>query len=111
MSSTLNEPSNYNTAVQAFGPMAASIDYMIDAAQRTVLFWDVLCKRGNQYREQAADDAAHVLSYPNAIITSRLKKNVGTIAFSSRKRPRRSLKVWARQNVRWSASTRSSEQL
>ena len=68
MNSNLSEPSINTTAVQAFGPMAASIDYMIDAAQRTVLFWDVLRERGNQYREQAANDAAHVLSYPFEVI-------------------------------------------
>ena len=43
---------------QAFGPLPPAIDYMIDAAQRTVLFWDVLRERGNQYREQAAKLAA-----------------------------------------------------
>ena len=48
MNSNLSEPSINTTAVQAFGPMAASIDYMIDAAQRAVLFWDVLRERGNQ---------------------------------------------------------------
>ena len=62
MNSNLSEPS-INTAVKHLAPWVASIDYMIDAAQRTVLFWDVLRERGNQYREQAANDAAHVLSY------------------------------------------------
>src|SRR4026209_2676628 len=68
MNSNLSEPSINTPAVQAFGPMAASIDYMVDAVQRTVLFWDVMRKRGNQYREQAANDTAHVLSYPFEVI-------------------------------------------
>src|SRR6186713_3004260 len=68
MNSNLSEPSINTPAVQAFGPMAASIDYMVDAVQRTVLFWDVMRERGNQYREQAANDAAHVLSYPFEVI-------------------------------------------
>ncbi len=38
-------------------------DYVIDAAQRTVLFWDVMRARGNQYVEHTAQDAPHVLSY------------------------------------------------
>ncbi len=32
-------------------------------AQRSVLFWDVLRQRGNQYREHVAETAPHVLSY------------------------------------------------
>ena len=68
MNSNLSKPSNSTAALQAFGPLATSIDYMIDAAQRTVLFWDVMRERGNQYREQAANDTAHVLSYPFEVI-------------------------------------------
>jgi hypothetical protein len=30
---------------------------MVDAAQRTVLFWDVLRQRGNQYLEHMAKQA------------------------------------------------------
>jgi pimeloyl-ACP methyl ester carboxylesterase len=37
--------------------------YGIDAAQRSVLFWDVLRQRGNQYREHIAENAPHVLDY------------------------------------------------
>ena len=36
---------------------------MIDAAERSVLFWDVLGQRGNQYREHLADTTPHVLDY------------------------------------------------
>jgi pimeloyl-ACP methyl ester carboxylesterase len=39
------------------------LDYLTDAAQRTVLFWDVMRQRGNQYREHAARTAPHVLSF------------------------------------------------
>ena len=53
---------------QAFGPLPPAIDYMIDAAQRTVLFWDVLRERGNQYREHAAKFGPHVLSYAFEVI-------------------------------------------
>jgi hypothetical protein len=37
------------------------MDYMVDAAQRTVLFWDVMRQRGNQYREHLAETVPHVL--------------------------------------------------
>jgi hypothetical protein len=35
--------------------------YLVDAAQRTILFWDVLRQRGNQYREHMAKQAPNVL--------------------------------------------------
>jgi uncharacterized protein DUF3141 len=46
-----------------FGMFAAAMGYAIDAAQRSVLFWDVLRQRGNQYREHLAENAPHVLDY------------------------------------------------
>ena len=39
------------------------LDYMIDATQRTILFWDVMRQRGNAYREHLAETAPHVLDY------------------------------------------------
>ena len=38
-------------------------EYLIDAAQRTVLYWDVMRQRGNQYRDHMAQTAPHVLDY------------------------------------------------
>lgn len=38
-------------------------DYAFDAAQRSVLFLDVLRQRGNQYREHLAEAVPHVLNY------------------------------------------------
>src|SRR5437588_9349545 len=46
-----------------FGAFAPAMDYMMDAAQRSVLFWDVMRQRGNQYREHLAETAPHVLDY------------------------------------------------
>jgi hypothetical protein len=51
-----------------FGPFAPAADYMIDAAQRTVLFWDVMRQRGNQYRAHLAETAPHVLDYEVELI-------------------------------------------
>jgi len=47
----------------AVGPFAPALEYMIDAAQRSVLFWDVMRQRGNQYREHLAKTVPHVLDY------------------------------------------------
>lgn len=48
------------------------MDYMIDAAQRSVLYWDVMRQRGNQYRAHAEKTAPHVLSYtPEVVIDGR----------------------------------------
>ena len=43
-----------------FGP---AIEYMVDSAQRSVLFWDVMRQRGNQYRDHLEETAPHVLDY------------------------------------------------
>jgi pimeloyl-ACP methyl ester carboxylesterase len=39
------------------------MEYMVDAAQRSVLFWDVMRERGNRYREHLAETVPHVLDY------------------------------------------------
>ena len=46
-----------------FGLFAPAMEYMVDATQRSVLFWDVMRQRGNQYREHLAETAPHVLDY------------------------------------------------
>jgi pimeloyl-ACP methyl ester carboxylesterase len=48
-----------------FGP---AFEYLIDAGQRSVLFWDVMRQRGNQYREHLAETAPHVLDYDFELI-------------------------------------------
>jgi pimeloyl-ACP methyl ester carboxylesterase len=51
-----------------FGMLGSAVGYMIDAGQRTVLFWDVMRQRGNQYREHLAETTPHVLSYEAELI-------------------------------------------
>jgi hypothetical protein len=41
----------------------AAAEYWIDAAQRSILFWDVMRQRGNGYREHLAETVPHVLEY------------------------------------------------
>ena len=51
-----------------FGLFAPAMEYMVDAAQRTVLFWDTMRQRGNQYREHLSETAPHVLDYEVELI-------------------------------------------
>ncbi len=51
-----------------FGMFAPAMDYMVDAAQRTVMFWDVMRQRGNQYREHLAETAPHVLDFQAELV-------------------------------------------
>jgi len=51
-----------------WGPFGPVFDYARDAAERTVLFWDVMRRRGNQYREHLAETAPHVLDFAGELI-------------------------------------------
>jgi hypothetical protein len=55
-------------AVSPLGMSAPAIDYLVDAAQRSVLFWDVMRQRGNQYRAHLAQSAPHVLDYKAELV-------------------------------------------
>ena len=52
-------------AAQAWGPLGA---YMTDAMQRTILFWDVLRQRSDQYYEQKSKAVPHVLSFDAELV-------------------------------------------
>ena len=54
-----------NTALQAWGPVG---EYMTDAMQRTVLFWDVMRQRSDQYYAQKAKAVPHVLSFDAELV-------------------------------------------
>jgi pimeloyl-ACP methyl ester carboxylesterase len=56
-------PGQNQKFMQTFGMLAPAFEYFVDAAQRTVLFWDVMRQRGNQFREHLAKAAPHVLDY------------------------------------------------
>jgi pimeloyl-ACP methyl ester carboxylesterase len=47
----------------SIGLFGDGVEYMIDAAQRSILFWDVVRQRGNQYQEYFTKTAPHVLDY------------------------------------------------
>ena len=48
---------------KTLGPASPAVEYMLDALQRSVLFWDVMRQRGNQYRDHLSETAPHVLDY------------------------------------------------
>jgi hypothetical protein len=54
-----------NAAMQAWG---APGSYMIDAVQRTILFWDVLRQRSDQYYAQKEKAVPHVLSFDAELV-------------------------------------------
>ena len=60
MTLELNEKTG---SVSPRGMFEAAIEYLVDSGQRSILFWDVLRQRGNQYHEHLAKDAPHVLDY------------------------------------------------
>jgi pimeloyl-ACP methyl ester carboxylesterase len=44
------------------------VSYLVDAGQRSVLYWDVMRRRGNQYLEQMAKEVPHVLQFDYEMI-------------------------------------------
>src|SRR6187399_129271 len=50
------------------GLVAAAVEYMVDAGQRSVLFLDIMRQRGDQYREHLSQTAPHVLQYACELI-------------------------------------------
>src|SRR5258706_444987 len=62
--------SSPGTFAPTLGIFAPAMEYMVDAAQRSVLFWDVMRQRGNQYREHLAGTVPNVLDYEVELILS-----------------------------------------
>ncbi len=63
--STDHQQSSSNTSLGIFAP---AFEYMVDAAQRSVLFCDVMRQRSNQYREHLAETVPHVLDYKAELV-------------------------------------------
>jgi pimeloyl-ACP methyl ester carboxylesterase len=58
---------------KTFNPFSAykdMLEYLVDAGQRTILYWDVMRQRGNQYEEHMAQTAPHVLQFEHELIVS-----------------------------------------
>jgi pimeloyl-ACP methyl ester carboxylesterase len=61
--SSIPQYRQFGDMMQNLGPFAPAVEYMCDAAQRSILFWDVMRQRGNQYRERLAETVPHVLEF------------------------------------------------
>ena len=57
-----------NSAGAGLGLFGAAVEYALDAAQRGILFLDVMRERGNQYREHLSQAAPHVLEYQVEVV-------------------------------------------
>ncbi|MBV8838163.1 MAG: DUF3141 domain-containing protein, partial [Alphaproteobacteria bacterium] len=64
----LSESDLLQNGFAMFGPFGSAMEYMADAAQRSVLFFDVMRQRGNQYHAHLAETAPHVLDYPVELV-------------------------------------------
>jgi pimeloyl-ACP methyl ester carboxylesterase len=56
---------------ESVNPMVAFqalTEYLIDAGQRSVLYWDVMRQRGNQYLEHMSKTVPHVLQFDHELI-------------------------------------------
>ena len=61
-------PAPKNAIAPVFDWFAAAAEYSVDAAQRTILFWDVMRQRGNQYRAHMAETTPHVLDFKAELV-------------------------------------------
>jgi uncharacterized protein DUF3141 len=56
----------------SFGLFGPALEYFADAAQRSLLFWDVMRQRGNAYVAHLNDKVPHVLEYqPELVVDGR----------------------------------------
>src|ERR1043166_2955932 len=56
----------------AFGLFGPAMEYFTDAAQRSLMFWDVMRQRGNAYVAHLNDKVPHVLEYePELVVDGR----------------------------------------
>src|SRR6202007_408323 len=62
----MEKPANSGEALR--GPFASALEYLVDTGQRSVLFLDVMRRRGEQYREHMEETVPHVLNYEIELI-------------------------------------------
>src|SRR5208282_6085623 len=65
MSSDNHQQVSGSTPFNLFG---SAFEYMMDATQRGVLFFDVMRQRSNQYRDHLAETVPHVLDYEAELV-------------------------------------------
>ncbi|MFD2273088.1 DUF3141 domain-containing protein [Undibacterium arcticum] len=52
-----------NPVARSFGLFGPMVEYCVDAAQRNILYWDIMRQRGNQYLAHLAESGPHMLHY------------------------------------------------
>ncbi|MDM0117793.1 DUF3141 domain-containing protein [Variovorax sp. J22R133] len=62
---SITDMAKLNPALQAWGQFG---EYMTDAAQRTILYWDLMRQRSTQYYAQKAKSVPHVLSFDAEVV-------------------------------------------
>jgi Protein of unknown function (DUF3141) len=62
------QPSGQAPSAAGFFAWQEAWDYWVDAWQRTVLFWDVLRQRSEQYYAEKAKPVPHVLSFDAELV-------------------------------------------
>jgi hypothetical protein len=60
--------SRSQSLLSPLGLFGAAAEYWTDAAQRTILFWDVMRQRGNAYRDHLTETAPHVLDFKAELV-------------------------------------------
>ena len=70
MPSEQKQPSSMSAFAPQLGTFAPAVEYLVDAAQRSVLFWDAMRQRGNQYRQHLTEAVPHVLDYEVELVLS-----------------------------------------
>ncbi len=55
-------------SINPFSAFQSFSEYLTDAAQRTVLYWDIMRQRGNQFQEHMAKEVPHVLQFEMDLI-------------------------------------------
>jgi pimeloyl-ACP methyl ester carboxylesterase len=63
----MEKPANPGEALPSL--FASALEYLVDTGQRSVLFLDVMRRRGEQYREHMAETVPHVLNYEIEMIS------------------------------------------
>jgi hypothetical protein len=74
MASTQTQSSLIPVFTPPLDIFASAMDYLIHAAQRGLLFWDVMRRRGNRYRHHLAEPAPNALGYAARRRTAALPK-------------------------------------
>jgi pimeloyl-ACP methyl ester carboxylesterase len=61
-------PRPETSATMPWSGLFPAVDYAVDAWQRTILYWDVMRQRGNQYQEHIACKTPNVLSFEFEVV-------------------------------------------